>query len=171
MQNFSSIDPYSLDKNIFTQIGSDWMLITAGTSGAFNTMTASWGGMGVLWHKPVCFIFIRPNRYTYEFVEKNEAFTLSFFSKEYKKALTYCGTHSGRDVNKIAETGLTPLQNEKGSMYFEQAELVFECQKLYYQDIIANHFLNPAIEELYPEKQYHRMYIGEVLSCLQKQDI
>ena len=103
------IEPNMIDRNVFQLIGSDWMLITAGTPESYNTMTASWGGMGVLWGKNVCFCFIRPTRHTYQFIEKADVFSLSFFEERYRGALEICGTKSGRDIDKAAATGLIPV--------------------------------------------------------------
>jgi hypothetical protein len=115
---FKETKPESLTDNPFKLIGSDWMLITAGTPEAFNTMTASWGGLGILWERKVATCYIRPTRYTYEFAERAQYFTLSFFSEKHRKALTYCGTHSGRNSDKVNEAGLTPVK-EGGFVYFE----------------------------------------------------
>lgn len=104
---FSRIDPKELDQNVFSMIGEQWMLVTAGTVERCNTMTASWGGLGVLWGKPVATVYIRPQRYTLEFVEREDCFTLSFFGEEYRKALALCGSKSGRDVDKVKECGFT----------------------------------------------------------------
>ena len=161
-----TIEPESIEENIFDFIGKDWFLVTAGTEKSFNTMTAGWGGLGVLWNKKVCFIYIRPTRYTFEFLEKNETFTLSFFGSEHRKTLNYCGSHSGRDVDKAKETGLTPGITENGSVYFSEARLVIECKKIYTQDLDPGAFLDPGIEKNYPQKDYHRLYVGEILQCL-----
>jgi flavin reductase (DIM6/NTAB) family NADH-FMN oxidoreductase RutF len=163
--SFNEIRPELLTDNPFKLIGADWMLVTAGTAGSFNTMTASWGGLGILWERKVCFCFIRPTRYTYEFIERSENFTLSFFEERYRKALSYCGSHSGRDTNKIKEAGLTPV-TEEGFTYFAEARLVLACRKLYFQDISPDRFLDPAIEDMYPKKDYHRMYVGEIKKCM-----
>lgn len=145
-----------------------WALITAGKSESYNTMTASWGALGELWNKEVCFIFIRPQRYTYEFVEREAYFTVSIFPEEYKKALTFCGRHSGRDVDKAKETGLTPCTVGE-SVSFKEAEIVLLCKKLAYQDIKPEGFIDPTIDSAcYPAKDYHRMYIGEIVSCFVK---
>ncbi len=152
--------------NVFRLIGKDWMLITAGTLESWNTMTASWGGLGVLWSKPVAFCFIRPPRHTYRFMERHGTFSLSFFEEKYRDALTLCGTKSGRDVDKAKETGLTPVAGNEGTVHFKQARLVLECRKLYFHDIDPARFLDQSIEENYPKKDYHRMYIGEVMRCL-----
>lgn len=168
MTGYKIIKPEELNENVFKLIGTDWLLITAGDIESFNTMTASWGGLGVLWHKNVCFIFIRPNRYTYEFVENYEFFTLSFFNKEYKSVLDYCGSKSGRDVNKVKETGITPVETDNRSVSFEESRLIIECKKIYFQDLIPDNFLDPGIDKNYPKNDYHRMYIGEVENCYLK---
>ncbi len=164
MNDYFEIEPGKLNENVFSLLGNDWMLITAGTVNAFNTMTASWGGMGVLWNKNVCYIVVRPQRYTYTFLEKNKIFTLSFFHEKYRDVLKYCGAKSGRDVNKSAETGITPLKTANGAVYFSEARLVIECKIIYFQDIDPNNFIEPSIAENYPQQDYHRMYIGEILS-------
>ncbi len=165
---FKEIKPELLTDNPFKLIGSDWMLITAGTPQSFNTMTASWGGMGILWERKVCFCFIRPTRHTYEFMERSADFTLSFFEERYRDALLFCGSHSGRDTDKVKESGLTPI-NENGFTYFEEARIVLASRKLYYQDISPARFLDPGIERMYPLKDYHRMFIGEIVKCMIKQ--
>lgn len=160
-----AIDPKSIEKNVFTQIGDQWTLITAGTREKCNTMTASWGGLGVLWNKNVATIYIRPQRYTYEFLEANDTFTLSFFGADYRKALALCGSKSGRDLDKVAECGFTVETAGNGAPYFTEAELVLVCKKLYYQDIDPAHFLDPSIANNY-NNDYHRMYIGEITEVL-----
>ncbi len=154
--------------NVFDKIGKEWFLITAGTLKDFNTMTAAWGGFGVLWHKNVCTIYVRPNRYTFQFLEKYEHFTLSFFSEAFKEALQLCGTCSGRLADKMKQTGLSPLETSQGAVYYKEASLVIECKKIYSQDFDPDQFLDDSIEKNYPNKDYHRVYIGEILSCLQK---
>jgi flavin reductase (DIM6/NTAB) family NADH-FMN oxidoreductase RutF len=164
---FSTLEPGALADNPFTLIGSDWMLITAGTQERFNTMTASWGGLGVLWERKVATCYIRPTRHTFGFVEQAPQFTLSFFGEKHRKALTYCGTHSGRDTDKVKGAGLTPVK-DGGFVYFEEARLVLACRKIYSQDIDPKGFLDPSIEGMYPQRDYHRMYIGEIVKCLEQ---
>ena len=163
--DFKEIKPEHLTDNPFKLIGKDWMLITGGSPDKFNTMTASWGGLGVLWERKVAFCFIRPTRYTQEFVERSKNFTLSFFGERHRKALTFIGTHSGRETDKITETGLTPV-GERYLVYFKEARLVLGCRKLYFQDISPEHFLDPTINDMYPQTDYHRMYVGEIVKCL-----
>lgn len=123
------IDPKEIRDNAVQLIGHDWMLVTAGTPEHFNMMTASWGGLGFMWKRPVAFVVIRPQRYTFDFIEKGEEFTLSFFSHEYHKALSVCGTTSGRDTDKVAASGLSPYFTENGNVSFTEARLVLECQQ------------------------------------------
>jgi len=169
MDSFSEIALEDLKESPFKLIGSDWMLITAGKMDSFNTMTASWGGLGVLWNKKICFCVIRPQRHTYQFIENGEYFTLSFFDESCRSKLEYCGSHSGKDVDKVKETGLTPVRSGCGAVYFAEARIVMECRKIYYQDIDPANFLDPAIDDNYPDKDYHRMYIGQILKCLVKE--
>jgi flavin reductase (DIM6/NTAB) family NADH-FMN oxidoreductase RutF len=162
------IKPQEIKSNVFRLIDSDWMLIAAGTFRHHNMMTASWGGLGVLWNKPVTFCFVRPTRHTYRLMEENDSYTLSFFTERYRPVLNYCGSHSGRDVDKTKETGLTPVAGRPGWVFFAEARMVLECRKLYYQDLNPEAFLNPRILGLYPQRDFHRMYIGEIRHCLIK---
>lgn len=166
---FTEISPEAIQNNPFKLIGSDWMLVTAGTLDSYNTMTASWGGLGVLWNKNIAICFIRPTRYTYGFMESATYFTLSFFGEEHRDALNLCGTKSGRDTDKAAATGLVPVATESGGVAFAQARLVLECRKIYFQDLNPSHFVDPAIERHYAKKDYHRMYVGEIVRCLAQQ--
>lgn len=153
--------------NPFTKIGSEWMLITAGNEArGCNTMTASWGHLGTLWSRPTSVVYIRHQRYTKEFVDREELYTLSFFPEEYKKALGYLGTASGRDGDKIAAAGLTPVY-DGDCTYFAEANLVLVCRKLYRAPIREEYFLDPAIPaQCYQERDFHDLYVGEVLRVL-----
>ena len=112
--SFREIDPKTLEGNPFVRIGDQWMLVTAGDQKQYNTMTASWGGLGVMWGKNVAYTVIRPQRFTYEFMEACDTYTLSFYPKEWKPALNLCGSKSGRDVDKAKETGISPVSLEIG---------------------------------------------------------
>ena len=156
-----------LSENFFEAIGKEWMLVTAGTKDGFNTMTASWGGIGWLWNKPVAFIFIRPERFTYEFVEKSDFLTLSFLGEENKKIHDVCGSKSGREVDKVKETGLKPLFTDQGNVLFEQARLSLECKKLYANTIKESCFLDKKlIEKWYGGAHggFHKMYVAEIVN-------
>lgn len=159
------INVSQLNDNLFDAIGKEWMLVTAGDSEKFNTMTASWGGTGVLWGKPVAFLFIRPERYTYEFIEKKDHLTLSFLGEDNKAVHKVCGSKSGRDTDKVAETGLLPYATPDGNITFEQARLVLECRKLYADMIDPQLFFDPSlIERWYGEGHgnFHKMYVVEI---------
>ena len=167
---FTSVDPKSLDQNVFSLIGDQWMLITAGTADQCNTMTASWGGLGVILGAPAATCYIRPQRYTKEFVDREEYFTLTFFSEEYRKALSLCGSKSGREIDKVKECGFTVAEAGCGAPYFAEAELVLVCRKAYWQDMDPAHFLDGEIDnKWYPGKDYHRIFIGEIVEALRKE--
>ena len=168
MSNFKTIDPSAIADNAFKLIGKDWALVTSGSRESFNTMTVSWGGVGIMWNKPVTFTFIRPQRYTFGFLEKNGFFTMSFFDESYRKALQICGTKSGRDTDKVAETGLTPAFTGDGVPYFEEARLVLVYKKLYAQDLNEDSIVEEAVKGNYNGSDYHRMYVSEIVSVLKK---
>jgi flavin reductase (DIM6/NTAB) family NADH-FMN oxidoreductase RutF len=144
-----------------------WLILTCGdfNAGTFNAMTVGWGSFGIMWNKPFAQVVVRPTRYTYEFMEKYESFTLCAFPREYRKALQVIGSKSGRDGDKIAEAGLTPVASTKvASPGFAQAELIVELKKIYWSDLEPDHFLDATIENNYPQKDYHRVYFGEILA-------
>lgn len=163
------IDPKKLDGNVFSKIGEQWMLITAGNGEHLNTMTASWGGMGVLWNLPVATIYIRPQRYTLEFVEQTDYFTLSFLGEDYRRQLSLCGTKSGREIDKVKECGFTVATGTGETPYFEEAELVLVCRKLYRQKLEPACFTDETlIGKNYPQRDFHHMFIGEIVEALPK---
>ena len=165
---FTSIDPKQLQGNVFSMLDDQWMLITAGTASHCNTMTASWGGMGVMWGKPVAVCGIRPQRYTREFVDAQDYFTLSFFEEPYRQALSLCGSKSGRELDKVSACGFTVAEGAGGAPYFEQARLVLVCRKLYRQGLDPACFTDRQPDETwYPNKDYHTMYVGEIVQVLQ----
>ena len=166
MDHFQEIKPRDIQDNPFKLIGDQWMLIAAGDLKRFNMMTASWGGLGVLWDKNVAFCFVRPTRHTIEFMNKSETFTLSFFDEQYRSVLTYCGSHSGKHVNKVKHCGITPVAGVADDVYFAEARLVLQCRKLYFTDINPSAFLAQTLSDIYPEKDYHRMFIGEIEKVL-----
>jgi flavin reductase (DIM6/NTAB) family NADH-FMN oxidoreductase RutF len=165
--SFTKINIRDIEKSPVRMISDEWALVTAGNEKSWNTMTISWGGIGELWGKDVAFIFIRPQRYTYQFMENSDMFTLSFFDGKYKKELSYCGSKSGRDVNKSEQTGLTPEFGD-GAVYISQADTVIVCRKIAFQDFNPKGFVDKGIEENYSIKDYHRIYIGEIVEVLKK---
>lgn len=165
---FTKIEPTELSDNPFSIFAKDWVLITAGDASKFNTMTASWGGIGVIWNKNVATIYVRPQRYTYEFLEANDSFTISVLPEQYREALTFCGKKSGRDCDKVSDCGLTPVAAGE-TIAFEQARLVLHCKKVYCSDLNPIGFCEESIDTTnYPNKDYHRMYIGEILGLYKK---
>ena len=168
MHDFKEINISEQNLNPFVKIGKEWMLITAGNENDFNTMTASWGGLGVLWNKNVAFTFIRPCRYTFEFTEREEYFSLCFFPEEQRSALTLCGTKSGRDIDKIKEADLTPVFID-GVPCFREASLVIICKKIYAQQMSADCALSEGVTKHYGENEpYHTMYVGEIVKAFAK---
>lgn len=166
---FKKIGVKEIKGNIFDMIGDQWMLITGGDESGFNTMTASWGSAGILWQKPVTFCFVRPQRYTRKFMDYGKYYTLSFFGEKCRDALYLCGSKSGRDIDKIKQSGLTPCFSDCGAVYFEEAELVLVCKKLYFHDFEPENFLAPEIADVYENGDYHRMYTGEIVEVLLKE--
>ncbi|MBQ5565346.1 MAG: flavin reductase [Clostridia bacterium] len=159
------ISAFEINDNLINTIGKDWMLVTAGNREKFNTMTVSWGGTGILWNKPVAFTFIRPQHYTFDFIENNQYFTMSAYGDEFRNALKLCGTKSGRDIDKAKETGLIPVFTEEAP-YFEQARLVLVCRKMYAQDLNEQSIIDSSILNSYNGNDYHRMYVSEIVRVL-----
>ena len=170
---FKEIPVTELQINPMTLIAKQWMLITAGDeANGYNTMTASWGHLGSIWgHSgglPTSVIFVRPQRYTKQFVDREPLYTLCFFPEDNKQALGYLGTHSGRDGDKVAATELTPVFGE-GYTYFKEASLVMVCRKLYRAPVIEEGFLDKALmEDCYPNKDFHDLYVCEIIKVLVK---
>lgn len=152
-------------ENIYGVFDGSWALLTAGTPENFNTMTISWGGMGTLWNKKVATVYVRPNRYTYEYMENNEYFTISFYPEKYRKDLGILGSKSGRDGDKVALTGLKAKTVEKG-VTFDQAKLTLICKKLYWQDMELEKIPEESVKAFFGGDPVHRMYIGEVIDIL-----
>lgn len=152
-----------LDKSCFELIGKDWMLITsAKPNGQANTMTASWGGMGIMWGKEVAFVFIRPQRYTKEFVDQSGKMSLCFFGEEYRQMLAYMGKVSGRDEDKIAKCNLN-VEYADGIPYFNQARLVVTGKVLYQQRLQQDCFVDDKmVDKWYANKDFHEMYVVEI---------
>lgn len=159
-----SVELKDLRVSPFTLLEREWMLLTAGdfNKHKFNCMTVAWGGLGTMWQKPIAMVVVRPTRFTYEFIEKSDSFTLTAFPHDQKKQLQYLGSHSGRDSDKIAESGLTPEAAQSvAAPGFREADLLIECKKIYFDDFKPANFLAEYIPPLY-NNDYHRMYFGEV---------
>lgn len=166
---FIKRDVTELQINPFTMISHDWFLLSAGTPEDYNTMTCSWGAVGEIWNAPSLTAYVRTSRYTHEYLEKNHLFTVSVFPETYKKALAFCGSHSGRDCDKAKETGLTPVALEN-SVSFEQAKLVFVCEKVYKQSMQESCFIaKENLEKFYAADPMHELYIGKILAVYENQ--
>ncbi|MFI3318761.1 MAG: flavin reductase family protein [Rikenellaceae bacterium] len=168
MRDLIKIDPLSLSENVIDIIGKQWMLVSAGDRERFNTMTASWGTIGFYSNEPVVTIFIRPERYTYEFIESSDRFTLTVLEEGYRQALTTLGKLSGRDCDKISQAGLTPQFTESGNPTFAEAKIVFECRKIFAQDMTEESFVEHACYEKWygpGHGNLHKIYMGVIEAC------
>ncbi len=149
--------------NVFKAFADDWALVTAGVRGDYNTMTIGWGGLGTLWGRPAATVYVKKNRYTHEFMEKNDWFTVSFFPAAYKKALGYLGSHSGRDEDKVAAAGLTPVYPDQ-AVTFREASVTLLCRKIYAHDFDVSAVPADVAEDYYQAEPPHTIYIGEVVN-------
>ena len=167
---FKTIEPEALAGNPFTLFGKGWPLLSAGRLGKYNGMTISWGGLGVLWRRKVATVYVRPQRYTFQFVEQEPYFSLSFLDESYKPALDFFGKKSGRDVDKAKATGLTPAAFDDKTVYFREAKLVLILKKIYADNFEKDRFIGLNPDEFYASvEDYHRLYIGELVSVLQRE--
>ena len=166
---YDRIEATDLPDNVIDLIGKQWMLVTAGNKSSYNTMTAAWGAVGYMWSRPSTFIVIRDSRYTYQFLQREESFTLSFFTEEYRGALRICGTKSGRDADKVSEAGLTPLEIPSGLMSFKEARMIIECKKIFVQEMDYAYLTQPYKEKIMEESynnepSKHQLFISEITS-------
>ena len=176
MAEFRTIRPEEITYNPFKMIGKDWMLVTSAKDDSslicgedYNTMTASWGGMGILWSKPVAFVFIRPQRHTFGFAEENDRMTLSFFDESHRAALAHCGKASGRDGDKVKACGLTPVSDTDDNgraVWFDEARMVLKTRKLYHQFLDEKSFTDLGPLSNYAAGDFHMMYICEIEEVL-----
>ena len=164
-----TFQPYPIDlleMNPFTKIGKEWALVTAGSKSKCNTMTVSWGGVGVIWNKNVVYIFVRDSRYTKDFLDQGEFFSLSFFDEKYRSALNYCGAHSGREENKFKKAGLTPASRHS-IPYPDEANLVLLCRKMAAVPVTEDTFIDKHIKDaFYKDGDIHTMYVGEIIEVM-----
>ena len=164
---FKEIKATQIKRNLIEAISKEWMLITAGNQEKYNMMSAAWGFMGEMWGADTAIAMIRPQRYTMEFVENSEYYTLSFYGDN-KQIHKVCGNMSGRDVDKTALTGLTPVFSDN-SVYFEEANLVIICKKQYVCEMKEENFLDKDLLDFYKDKDYHKMIFGKIEKVLVKE--
>lgn len=155
-----------LNNNVFELISKDWGILAVQTGDKANGMTVSWLQMGHLWNKNVITVYVRPQRFTYPFINDEDTFSLAFFDEKYRKELSYLGSKSGRDFDKLAQCGMTSSVVDNTPV-INEAKLVFVCKKLYVHDLKEEEFLNKDIDKKeYAKKDYHRVYVGEITSVL-----
>ena len=164
---WEKIKAEEISGNLIDRIGRQWYLLTAGTAEHWNTMTCSWGMAGVLWNQPSVTCYVRKSRHTFGFMESQDCFTVSFFPEQYRKALAYCGSHSGRDFDKAAGAGLTP-EEIGGGMSFAEAELVLVCRKRFATDLDVSAMPEDVRKSYYSGDSAHKMYIGEIIGVYKK---
>ncbi len=166
---YELVDITKFDTNFFEKIGKDWALLSAFKDGKCNGMTVSWGGVGVLWNKNVFFCFVRPQRYTKEFIDGSDVVTLSFFDEEKRDALKLCGSTSGRDTDKFKEAGLTPVIGDLCEVDFEESRLTLVGRKLYAQQMTEGCFIDKSVDSAcYANKDYHTVYVCEIIQARKK---
>lgn len=161
-EGFTAIAPTRIPGNIVKMLSQDWMLITAGSGSEANAMTASWGGLGHLYERPVAFCFVSPERHTYRLMEKADTYTLTFYTEAYRDALQYCGTHSGRDGQKWQAAGLTPMAVPGGGTATREAWLIIECRKLVSQSLTPEALADESLRDRWTGRPMHKLYIGEI---------
>ncbi|MDR2840782.1 MAG: flavin reductase [Paludibacter sp.] len=164
-KSFKQIDVKTLKDNPVSLFADDWMVVTAGTSTDYNLMTISWGALGNLWGYPTATIYVRDSRNTFTYMNRERYFTLCAFGEECRDKLKVIGSKSGRDIDKVKATGLTPLYTDLGNVYYKEARLVLECEKVYFDDFAPNNFLDPAVVKIYNnEPSLHRVFVGKILN-------
>ncbi len=151
----------------FTLFDEDWALLTAGKVDNHNSMTISWGEIGTLWHYDVVTVYVKPLRYTHDFMERNDLFVVSFFDESFRKALSLMGSKSGRDINKDKESHLTPT-SYKGTTIYKEAKLSLICKKIYQNDLVLENMPEEEKRRYYEKEAPHTMYIGEILEVIEQ---
>ena len=160
----------TFETDILSVFDKQWALLTAGNKENFNTMTVSWGGMGTIWGKPVATVYVRTSRYTHEFMDRENYFTVSFFPEKYRKVLGVLGSKSGRDMDKINDSGLTAKEIQK-SVTFEEAEITLVCKKMFMQRLEPSNIMDPDAAKFYNGDAPHDMYIGEIVDIKRKKTL
>ncbi|MEM1485236.1 flavin reductase family protein [Oscillospiraceae bacterium PP1C4] len=164
----NKLSPYELTQNPFELINKKWAMITTRAGDKTNTMTASWGGVGILWNKPVVYVFLRPQRYTRELIDQSERFSVCFLPEQYRDRLKHCGVASGRDEDKLATCGFEMITLDDAPV-LAQSEISFTCRKLFCQRLDPASILDSSIDTVnYPHKDYHFMYVAEILGVYEK---
>ncbi len=167
--NFQKHDYFSFSNKLLYNILNNWILISAGNLTKYNMMTASWATFGILWNKPIAQVFIRPSRYTYDFIDENEFFSICFFNDSYKDILALLGSKSGKNFNKMKIQGLNPIDYENKTIYFEQSEQVLILKKIYKTKFDGNDIDKDVKSLFYPDnKDFHFIFYGQIVNYLTK---
>jgi flavin reductase (DIM6/NTAB) family NADH-FMN oxidoreductase RutF len=161
-----SINYKNFSIDIFKAIGDDAFILASGTIENHNCMTVAWASLGFLWRRPMAFVYVRPQRYTYLFMEKYDYFSINFFTNDYSDVINLCGTYSGRDINKMKLEKITPIDYFNKVIYYKEAKTVLICKKVYYQDLDPANIIDKSVFKLYPLKDFHRIYYGEIIEIL-----
>ena len=165
---FEKVEFKSVQNEMYEKLISEGGLILAGTLEDHNNMTIGWATSGVLWSKPVIISYVKPTRYTFEFCNKYDTFTILYFENR-KDVLKECGTKSGRDYNKDELCNLHPCLLD-GEIAYEEASLVITCRKIYQDDFEKESFLDETYEEIYKDGLLHRRYIGKIVGIYKKEE-
>ncbi len=162
---FKRISPMEIQGNTFNMFANDWALVTAGNLQSYNTMTIGWGDFGVLWGRPIVTVYVSSSRYTKQFMDENVYFTVEFFDESYRNALSYLGSHSGRDEDKVKNAGLTPIATDNGNATFKESRIIVEAKKIYSHEF-DSHGLTDEVKQWYAKRRIglHTMYIGEIIN-------
>ena len=168
-KELQSIDIKDLTDNAVSLFADNWFVVTAGNENDFNQMTISWGALGIIWGHPSATIYIRNTRHTYPYLKENRYFTLCAFDEEHRDKVLFIGSNSGRDINKVEATGLTPKTTELGSVYYDEARLVIECEKVYFNEIIPANILIEEGQKMYEgNDDFHEMFIGKIVNVWER---
>ncbi|NDV47076.1 flavin reductase family protein [Paludibacter sp. 221] len=168
-KKLQAVDIKSLEENAVSLFSDNWFVVTAGNETNYNQMTISWGALGEIWGNPSATIYIRSTRHTFPYLNREKHFTLCAFDEEYRDKVLFIGSNSGRDINKIEATGLTPKVTELGNIYYDEARLVIECEKVYFNDINPTNIADPEAMKMYEnETAMHRMFIGKIVNVWEK---
>ncbi|MFN3411682.1 MAG: flavin reductase [Exilispira sp.] len=168
MGNFKSSNPFSFSDNLLNRINKKWFLITSGDLSNYNMMTASWGMFGILWNKPVAQVFIRPSRYTFEYVNKNDFFSICFFEDSYKDILQLLGSKSGRDFNKMHIDRLSPINYQDKTIFFKEASEILILKKLLVIPLDSSRITTDVKEDFYKENDFHFIFLAQIVDYLTK---
>ena len=167
---FRKIDIKDFNENPFTLFKKDAALMTVGTLADHNTMTVGWGTLGILWRNEIAIAYVKPTRYTFEYMDKTDTFVFAWFddSEKSKDILKFCGTKSGRDYDKDKECNLTPIEID-GGIGYEEARLLIVCEIIYEDQFKEEEMRDISYMSIYPDNLLHHRYIGRIKGIYYKE--